>query len=413
MTYKAKNILSSIQKISNGYLDKIADPKIVFLGKTWNSYQFWVYSGVITGTLVVLIIAFVKHISLPIISGVMVIVAILSFFLFKITKIFGENYPILNWAKKGVYHFQIVALGFTLGFLTIVNAPILVNLDILVIGMLLYQAFGRIGCLTTGCCHGRPSRWGICYGDKYSETGYIYFINKIRFFPVQFIECIWLFFLAIVSVLTVLNFHLPGDNVSRYVIGYGILRFFLEFMRGDPKRVYFSGFSEAQWTALSLSIIVICLEIRGILPLQFWHSIPVIIMSLTLIALLLRKHYHRPTIHQLRHPDHILEIFQTIGWLNSQHINLSTEGAFLPKTLVTGTTSLGIQITLCGFPDKSNMSLLYRLSLVAGRLRIKSAKTISKLIILLKYNTAQYKIIENDNGNFDLLINFLPYFKEL
>jgi len=405
MRLNVKNIPGNILNKCNGYLDKIADPKIVFLGKIWRTYPFWVCTGVVFGTFVVLIIASIKNISLPIISGVMMIVGLLSFFLFKITKIFGENYPILTWAKKGVYHFQIVALIFTLGFLTLMNAPILPNLDILVIGMLLYQAFGRIGCLTTGCCHGSPNRWGICYGDKYKDTGYAYFMEKIRLFPVQLIECIWLFSLAIIAIIGVLHFQHPGENVSWYVIAYGFGRFFFEFMRGDPKRVYILGFSEAQWTALGLCIIVIILESQGILPAHWWHIMAVIIMGSVLIVLLLQRHNLQPTIHQLRQPDHILEIFQAVSWLNRQHSILSTNGIFLPDSMVTSTTSLGIQITLCGFPDNQNPCLLYRISLIAGKLRKKSANTIGKLIVLLKYFSAQYKVIRNDAGNFDLLIN--------
>ncbi len=403
--YITHYIAALIQKRFNSFLDEIVRPTILVAGHRFSFYQFWVNIGVIVGTIVIFILTFKNGVSVGIMTGIVVMVGLLSFFLFKSTKIFGKSYALLNWAKRGVYHFQIVALIFTLVFLNIMNAPVLKYLDILVIGLLIYQAVGRIGCLMAGCCHGRPHTWGICYGAKHEATRYIYFLQKVRLFPVQLLECIWLFFLAIIALKIQDGDPTTGENLSWYILGYGFGRFFFEFMRGDLERVYIVGFSEPQWTAFSLSVIVICLENWGILPLHLWHIIPAVVMALVIIALLLLKKYRAPSIHQLRQPDHVMEIFQTMNWLNEQYFTFSGDRGQGIRTGMTGTTSLGLQITLIGFLDEECNIYCYRLSQSAGELSGKSATKISKLMVLLKHRRNDYKIVDNGHGIFDLLIN--------
>lgn len=84
------------------------------------------------------------------------------------------------------------------------------------------HAFGRIGCLMAGCCHGAevsgPEAGGI-------------FMNDAYYIPAQLYEAIFLFILF--AGLTVMYFK--GVNLTHavYLIGYGVWRFVLEYFRGD------------------------------------------------------------------------------------------------------------------------------------------------------------------------------------
>lgn len=63
-----------------------------------------------------------------------------------------------------VYYQHEIAVMITATFLwRMLRQPVLCYLDVTILGVGLFLAFGRVGCLMVGCCHGRPSPWGVCY----------------------------------------------------------------------------------------------------------------------------------------------------------------------------------------------------------------------------------------------------------
>jgi prolipoprotein diacylglyceryltransferase len=255
----------------NALLDRVVRREIVLAGRALDAYLLSVYTGVLVGTAVIFALSARSSVSLPVMTVLVALVAAFSLLLFKSTKLVGRSYPLLNWAKKGVYHFQIAALVLTTAVLRLVTEPVLPYLDVLVVGMIVYQAFGRIGCFLAGCCHGRPSTWGVRYGKEHAKTGYVYFVRGVRLFPVQLLEALWLVVLAAGALAIVLRSHEPGDAVTWYVVGYAAGRFTVEFLRGDAARIVIKGFSEPQWTALLLTGVVTALEAAGALALHWWH----------------------------------------------------------------------------------------------------------------------------------------------
>ncbi len=245
------------------------------MGRTLDPYLVSIYTGVAIGTGAIFALSIQRPVSVPLMTALVALVAVLSFALFKSPNIVGRSHPLLNWAKKGVYHFQIVALIFTVAALELSGNPVLPYLDIMVVGMILYQAFGRVGCLMAGCCHGRPCSWGVRYGKKHAETGYFYFVQGARLFPIQLIEALWLAGLAVGSIVIFLNDGQAGATVTWYIIWYGAGRFIFEFLRGDTGRIFAGGFSEPQWTAVLLSTGVVSLELAGVLPFQ-WEDVGVL-----------------------------------------------------------------------------------------------------------------------------------------
>ena len=95
------------------------------------------------------------------------------------------------------------------------------------------HGFGRLGCFTAGCCHGKETdAW---FGVKMlTETGWK------RVVPLQLFEAVFLFVLA--GVLFWLFFGKFGkENKGRfplmpiYAVGYGVWRFFIEYARADDR----------------------------------------------------------------------------------------------------------------------------------------------------------------------------------
>lgn len=104
------------------------------------------------------------------------------------------------------------------------------------------HAFGRIGCLMAGCCHGRPAAWGL------------YHVNLgIRVIPVQLFEALFLAGLCIFLWKSTAK-H-PGTGFAQYLLFYGIWRFSAEFLRGDDRGMTVVPFlSPSQLTSVLLVI---------------------------------------------------------------------------------------------------------------------------------------------------------------
>lgn len=86
-----------------------------------------------------------------------------------------------------------------------------------VVPMVVAHAFGRVGCFLAGCCYGRPIH-GCPVFDRH---------------PTQLYEAGFLGLLA--TALTYLGRRHPDSALGVYLICYPVFRFFIEFLRGDPR----------------------------------------------------------------------------------------------------------------------------------------------------------------------------------
>lgn len=116
------------------------------------------------------------------------------------------------------------------------------------------HAIGRIGCLLAGCC----------YGMEYNGIGAIHYAHSIYglpvetgYFPVQPMESICDLFIAIYLSKFAQKNRKPYEILYCYLFLYAIVRFILEFLRGDVNRGIYYMFSTAQW--ISLGIIMFCI----------------------------------------------------------------------------------------------------------------------------------------------------------
>lgn len=110
----------------------------------------------------------------------------------------------------------------------------------------LFHALGRIGCFMGGCCYGIPCGFGFAMASEPDVTR----------FPVQLVEafCCFVIFILLLMVEKK-QFKVPLLLV--YLSSYSVIRFILEFFRGDSIRGVWGCFSTSQW--ISLAILISCM----------------------------------------------------------------------------------------------------------------------------------------------------------
>ncbi len=119
------------------------------------------------------------------------------------------------------------------------NLPVWKTADILAPYIALGHAFGRLGCFFAGCCHGALCSGPVCvtFHDHHSLAPL-----GVALYPTQLMESGGEF--LIFGILMVLWRHrkFDGQLFWLYPLFYSILRFIIEFFRGDAVRgLYFGG----------------------------------------------------------------------------------------------------------------------------------------------------------------------------
>lgn len=190
-------------------------------------------------------------------SGIYVMIgaifgAKLLFLMVSFRQIIAEHIPLLA-AIKGGFVFYGGLLGGALGLLIYVK-QFRTRLDrlceIYATVLPLGHAFGRVGCFFAGCCYGIP------YDGSFSciyHTSYGYTPLEIPLLPIQLIEAGTLLLLfAILLVVYIKTKECCGTVVLLYLSLYPLLRFILEFFRGDMERGLYGGLSTSQWVSFAL-----------------------------------------------------------------------------------------------------------------------------------------------------------------
>src|SRR5690606_19504468 len=96
--------------------------------------------------------------------------------------------------------------------------------------------------------------WAVEYTHPLSPA-----LKNYPVHPVQLYEASGL---LILGILLIINNRYPRWSIPTwwfYLLGYGVLRFFLEFFRGDLARGGFAGFSTSQWLGLGLIFVFLFL----------------------------------------------------------------------------------------------------------------------------------------------------------
>lgn len=93
----------------------------------------------------------------------------------------------------------------------------------------LAHAMGRLGCHLTGCCYG--AQYDGIFHIIYHNN--LFAPNDIALFPVQLFEAIFNFTLTAILLIYLLKKGPVINTIYIYVLGYSVIRFILEYFRGD------------------------------------------------------------------------------------------------------------------------------------------------------------------------------------
>ena len=117
------------------------------------------------------------------------------------------------------------------------HMPALATCDAFAPGLALGHAIGRIGCFAAGCCYGKPTThfWGVTFTNPLAAE-LVGTPLHAALQPTQLFE----------SAVELANFFIlmwmlkrkkfDGQVFGAYLVLYGVARYFLEFLRGDPGR---------------------------------------------------------------------------------------------------------------------------------------------------------------------------------
>jgi hypothetical protein len=163
---------------------------------------------------------------------------------------------IFGYERIVFFEKALIALGTTALALLALGQDVLAGLDLATLGIGTFLGLGRVGCLMVGCCHGRPSRWGIRYGADHGRAGLSWYLVGRRLFPIQLVDGLVSLVLVGAGVLATQSPHAPGAITAGWLVGYSAARFVEEMFRGDAARPCLLGLSEAQWTAALLAVVI-------------------------------------------------------------------------------------------------------------------------------------------------------------
>jgi phosphatidylglycerol:prolipoprotein diacylglycerol transferase len=131
--------------------------------------------------------------------------------------------------------------------------------DVLAPGVVIGQAIGRLGCFSAGCCWGKTCSlpWGVTFTDAHAGATIGTPLGS-PLHPSQLYEsaAAFLVFALLLRLSRHKGFH--GQVALAYVGGYSLIRFILEFWRGDAERGLWFGdtLSTSQMVAVVLLIAV-------------------------------------------------------------------------------------------------------------------------------------------------------------
>lgn len=164
--------------------------------------------------------------------------------------------PFLDIIQNGfVFYGGLIggALGLFI-FTKAFRAPVLQYFDLFAAGAALGHAFGRIGCLFSGCCYGLPTSGGFYVIYRHAIDPNVPL--GVPLLPIQLIESFCLVAIYIVSEIAFYRGKRAGISAAVYALSYATARFILEFFRGDPVRGVWGGLSTSQY--ISLAIVLFC-----------------------------------------------------------------------------------------------------------------------------------------------------------
>lgn len=163
-------------------------------------------------------------------------------------------------------------------FSWLTGVRLLLLMDAIACAVPLAHAIGRIGCLTYGCCFGKPTSmpWGISYRDPNAKAVRAGGLHGVPLHPSPLYEAAWN--LGIFALLNGLAFSGAPQGVpaASYALLYGAGRLLIEFTRDNSQRIVWRFVAVNH--ALSLLLIAFGTLFLGVV-LQIGDSAPGVSLS--------------------------------------------------------------------------------------------------------------------------------------
>ncbi len=178
-------------------------------------------------------------------------------------EVFANDLAEIFMVQHGGLVFYGGLIGATLAgiiYLRFKKLPVWVVADILAPSVALGYVFGRIGCLMNGCCYGRAcdAPWAIHFPEDHATHG-----GPVH--PTEVYDSLLNlgFYLFLAWLFRRRKFD--GQVFAIYLIGYAILRSFVEYFRGDYPKYYLGGWATPA-QLVSVGIILGGLALLLLLP---------------------------------------------------------------------------------------------------------------------------------------------------
>ena len=154
---------------------------------------------------------------------------------------------------------MIVAVVALIGYMKRKKLPILKTSDLLIVGLPLGHALGRIGCFCAGCCYGRPTTmpWGVTFTNPQALVPQE--LLGVPLHPTQLYESAGNLLLFVFLHFAYKRKHKDGAILVTYIFAYSLMRFIIEFFRGDFRGNFVLGLSPSQCISLVAATIAFVL----------------------------------------------------------------------------------------------------------------------------------------------------------
>jgi len=132
--------------------------------------------------------------------------------------------------------------------------PLWTSGDLFAPGIALGYMVGRLGCLAAGCCYGKPTdvAWAITFTDPAASLNVGTPLN-IALHPTQLYESgAGLIIFLVLLWLEKRPGSFPGRTFWSFAFLYSVLRFIIEFYRGDDRGLVFDMLSTSQFISVVL-----------------------------------------------------------------------------------------------------------------------------------------------------------------
>ncbi len=175
-----------------------------------------------------------------------------------------DSFAASSFIEKIRYGFVFYG-GFLGGFIAGIiwlkryKQPILPAMDFFAVPLALGHAIGRIGCFLAGCCYGKISHNFLAVKFTNSDSLVPAHLHNVGLYPVQLMESLAVLILFFILFYFYKKPHKNGIIFAGYLLGYGLIRFALEYLRFDDRGAGLFGFSPSQIIAIILIIISVFL----------------------------------------------------------------------------------------------------------------------------------------------------------